>query len=324
MHYTTFPEQHKAPGGKMKLSTNPIIGFIGFGEVAYYLSRGLRKEGVEHILAYARSMAKPGYGEGIRHRAQEAGVELTPTLEELVTRSELVISAVYGHVALEVAEDAARFIHPGSLFADLNNAPPSAKKQGAEVIHAKGAKFVDIGLFETPARAEHKALMVVSGDGAELFKEVMSKYGMNIEVIPGEAGKATTIKTLANIYIKGIQALCLELALSAYQAGVDLDLLGPLVVRPVATLPREQDMAFWIVRGGLYATRKAAELQDMLETIEGWGIDPIMMKATIQRLNLIAQYELKDHFRAGLSLEDYQAMLEAMHKIAQERAIGLK
>jgi 3-hydroxyisobutyrate dehydrogenase-like beta-hydroxyacid dehydrogenase len=305
-------------------STNPTIGFIGFGEVAYYLSRGLSKEGVERILAYARSIAKPGYGEVIRQRAQEAEVELMPTLAELVTRSELVISAVYGHVALEVAEDAARFIHPGSLFADLNNAAPSAKQRGAEVIHAKGAKFIDIGLFETPARAGHKALMIVSGDGAEPFKEVMSQYGMNIEVIAGEAGKATIIKTLANIYIKGIQALCLELALSAYQAGIDLDLLGPLVVRPVATLPREQEMAFWIVRGGLSAARKAAELQDLIETMEGWGIDPIMMQATVKRLDVVAQYELKDHFKAGLSLEDYQAMLDAMDKIGQERAIGLR
>lgn len=305
-------------------STNPIIGFIGFGEVAYHLSRGLSKEGLEPILAYARSSAKPGYGEVIRQRAQEAGVELMPTLAELVTRSEVVISAVYGHVALEVAEDAARFIHPDSLFADLNNAAPSAKQRAAEVIHAKGAKFVDIGLFETPARAGHKGLMIVSGDGAGPFKEVMSQYGMNIEVVPGEAGQATTIKTLANIYIKGIQALCLELALSAHKAGIDLDLLGPLVVKPVAALPREQEMAFWIVRGGLSAARKAAELQDLLETIEGWGINPIMMEATIKRLNLIAQYELKDHFKAGLPLEDYQAMLEAMSKISEERKIGLK
>jgi 3-hydroxyisobutyrate dehydrogenase-like beta-hydroxyacid dehydrogenase len=305
-------------------STNPIIGFIGFGEVAYYLSRGLRKEGVEQILAYARSMAKPGYGEMIRHRAQEADVELAPTLEELVTRSEVVISAVYGHVALQVAEDAAHFIHPDSLFADLNNAPPSAKQQGAEVIEAKGAKFVDIGLFETPARAGHKALMVVSGEGAEQFKEVMSQYGTNIEVVPGEAGKATTIKTLANIYMKGVQAICLELALSAHQAGIDLDRLGPLVVRPVATLPREQEMAFWIVRGGLSAARKAAELQDMLATMRGWGIDPIMMEATTKRLKLIAQYDLKEHFPGGLPLEDYQAMLETMHKISEERGIGLR
>jgi 3-hydroxyisobutyrate dehydrogenase-like beta-hydroxyacid dehydrogenase len=131
-------------------------------------------------------------------------------------------------------------------------------------------------------------------------------------VVPGEAGKATTIKTLANIYMKGVQAICLELALSAHRAGIDLDLLGRLVVRPVASLPREQEMAFWIIRGGLSAARKAAELQDMLETIQGWGIDPIMMEATIKRLNLIAQYDLKEHFPEGLPLEDYQAILEAM------------
>jgi 3-hydroxyisobutyrate dehydrogenase-like beta-hydroxyacid dehydrogenase len=293
-------------------SGDPIIGFIGFGEVAYHLSKGLREEGVQEILGYDRAVAEPRYGELIRKRAQDAGAELIPTLGELVARSELVISAVHGDVALEVAEEAARFIDPGRMFADLNNAAPSAKKRGAEMINAKGARFVDIGLFETPARVKHKALMVVSGDGAEEFKAVMSRYGMNIEVVPGEAGRATTIKTLANIYIKGVQALCLELALGAHKAGINPDLLGPLVVRPVATLPREKEMAFWIVRGGLYASRKASELQGVVETLEGWGIDPIMVEATIKRLEWIAQYKLGDRFEAELELEDYQAILQAI------------
>ena len=306
------------------ISKNPKIGFIGFGEVAYYFSKGLKEAGIKRIVTYDKAVVGPIYGEITRNRAQSVDVELTATLEELVTSSELVISAVWGNVALEVAKEAAHFISPGKIFADLNNTAPSVKKQGAEVINAKGAKFVDIGLFASPAQVGHKAFMCVSGDGAEQFKDVMVRYGASIEVVPGEAGKATTIKTLANIYYKGIQALYLELALSARKVGIDLKALEPLLVKPVATLPREKEMAFWIVRGGLHAERKTAELRDIIEAMEAWGIEPIMMEATRKRLNLIAQYRLKDYYRAELSLEDYQAMLEAIDKISEERKIELK
>jgi len=84
-------------------------------------------------------------------------------------------------------------------------------------------------------------------------------------------GSATTIKTLANIYYKGIQALCLELALSAWKVGIDPQLLAPLVVKPVESLPKEEEMAFWIIRGILQAERKAAELESIIKACETMG-----------------------------------------------------
>ena len=300
-------------------SENPIIGFIGFGEVGYHLSKGLKKEGIEHILAYSRSIAESN----CIKRAEDAGVELIPTLNDLAARSEILISAVHGNVALEVAKDAASYINPGAIFADLNNATPSAKKLAAEVINAEGAQFVDIGLFEPPAQSGHKALMYVSGDGAEQFKEVMSKYGFIIEVLPGEPYKATVIKTLANIYMKGVQAVCLEVAVSAHKAGIDLEILGPLVTRPVASLPKDKILAFWATRGGLSAARKTAELQDIVRAMKEWGVDPIMMEATIKRLNLIAESTLKDYLDE-MHPYDYKAISEAIDKIDKERKIDLK
>ena len=79
------------------ISVNPKIGFIGFGEVAYHLSRGLKEEGVEQVLAFTR----PGSQSQYNKRAKEANVELVSILDELVSRSEIIISAVHGHVALD-------------------------------------------------------------------------------------------------------------------------------------------------------------------------------------------------------------------------------
>jgi 3-hydroxyisobutyrate dehydrogenase-like beta-hydroxyacid dehydrogenase len=294
------------------ISQTPIIGFIGFGEVAYNVSIGLKESGIEHILTYTRGVNIPHRRPEIGIRAQRAGVELTQTLEELVSKSEIVISAVHGDVALDFAEEAARFILPERIFADLNNATPAAKVLGSEMINANGGKFVDIGLFETTTRVKHKALMYVSGDGAEEFKSIMSPYGMNIELIPGGAGKATTIKTLANIYIKGIQALCLEVAISAQKTGIDPDILGPLLVRPVRTLPKEDEMAFWILRGGLSASRKVPELQGIVHTLKEWDVDPIMVEATLNRLTLAASFNLSDQLLSEMELDDYQAIIKAM------------
>jgi 3-hydroxyisobutyrate dehydrogenase-like beta-hydroxyacid dehydrogenase len=247
-----------------------------------------------------------------------------PSLEELVTPSEIVISAVHGNVALDIARDAAVYIKPDAIFADLNNATPSAKKQAAEVINARGARFVDVGLFEPPAHAGHKVLMYVSGDGSEQFKNIMSKYGLIIEALQGEPHKATIIKTLANIYMKGVQAVCLEAAMSAHKAGINLDLLGSLVNRPVKNLPKEKELAFWAIRGAQSAARKTAELRDIVTVMKEWGIEPVMMEAAIGRLSLIAEYGVKEYLDDDVSLDDYNAIARAFDYALHEKGVDLQ
>jgi 3-hydroxyisobutyrate dehydrogenase-like beta-hydroxyacid dehydrogenase len=306
------------------LSSNPRIGFVGFGEVGFHLSKGLRQAGVEKIVAYDKGLVGTAKGEKVRRSAGLAGVQLVPTLEELVTQSELVISSAHARAALEIAKEAAQYIHAGAMFADLNNVMPSVKKKAAELINASGASFVDIGLLEIPALTEHKALMYVSGNGAKEFEEVMSKFGMNIEVTAEEAGQAATIKALMNIYLKGMQALSIEVALSAYKADIPINLLSLLVSKMVANVPDENEMAFWIERGMLHAGRKTAEVKDLMEMMKEWGIDAVMMEATVRRLDATAQYNLPDYVGENPYPDGCQSMLEVMEKIGTERGIGLR
>jgi 3-hydroxyisobutyrate dehydrogenase-like beta-hydroxyacid dehydrogenase len=308
------------------ISENPRIGFIGFGEVAYHFSKRLKEERVSGIVAYDKAISEQEPGELIRERASDAGVQLTKTLEELLARSELVISSVWGHVALEVAKEAARFIKPDRVFADLNNSAPSAKKEGAQAINAAGAKYADIALFGLPYKSGQKALMLASGDGADPLKAILGQYNMvEVQVVPAEAGRATTIKALAKIYYLGFQALSLELALSARTAGVALEVIEPLLVRPTAALPREKELAFWLIRGGLQAERKSAEIHENLEAMKEWGMEPIMMEAAMKRFHLAAQYKLKEYFRGELPpVEEHQKILDAIDKIGREKKIGLR
>jgi 3-hydroxyisobutyrate dehydrogenase-like beta-hydroxyacid dehydrogenase len=307
------------------MTTNHLtVGFVGFGEVAYYLSRGLAQAGAVDVVAYDVNARHPTRGELIRQRAQEARVRLVASEAQVARRTDLVISAVHGHVALQVAQDIALHLRPGQLFADLNNTAPSTKQRAAAAIQAAGAQFVDVGLFETPARAGLQALMLVSGSGAGQFKALLDRFGANVEVVPGDAGKATTIKTLANIYYKGVQALYLELALCARQAGVDPSLLGSLLVQPAASLPRQDEMGFWLVRSGLHAARKVAELEQIIQAIEEWGVEPALMQAARQRFERLAEFDLRPFLTADASPDQVATMLDAMARIARERGVALR
>lgn len=182
------------------------------------------------------------------------------------------------------------------------------------MLKAKGVRYVDLALFVAPDRDQHRSFMLASGDGARLLKKIMAPYGMSPEVVAGGAGQATTIKTLVNIYYKGIQALCLELALSAWKVGIDPQVLAPLVIKPVELLPKEEEMAFWIIRGVLHAERKAAELESIIEAVREWGVKPIMLDATRKRLKTVSDYKLKNYLKGDGRKGSDKALLKAIGK----------
>jgi 3-hydroxyisobutyrate dehydrogenase-like beta-hydroxyacid dehydrogenase len=302
---------------------SPRIGFIGFGEVAYHFSKGLKEDGIREILAYDKNAKEIMKGEMVRRRAREARVQLAPSLRRLVLESDLIFSAVWGNAALKIAGRCASFVRAGQFYCDVNNTAPSVKMRGAEMLNAKGAKYVDLALFVAPDRDKHRSFMLASGDGAHPFKKLMARYGMKPEVVPGGAGKATTIKTLVNIYYKGIQALCLEVAMSAWKVGIDPELLAPLVIKPVESLPKEEEMAFWIIRGILHAERKAAELESIIKAVREWGIKPIMLDAARKRLKTVSEYGLKGYMKGGSRKGNDRALLKAIGKAQKKTELKM-
>jgi 3-hydroxyisobutyrate dehydrogenase-like beta-hydroxyacid dehydrogenase len=313
-----YSERNQVSSGKGErgymIVDRPRIGFVGFGEVAYHFSKGLKDDGIREILAYDKNAKELTKGEIVRRRAREARVQLTPSLRQLVGKSDVIFSAVWGNAALKVAGQCASYVKAGQFYCDLNNTAPSVKARGAEMLNAKGVKYVDLALFVAPDRDKHRSFMLASGDGARLLKRVMAPYRMNPEVVPGGAGQATTIKTLVNIYYKGIQALCLEVALSAWKVGIDPERLASLVVKPVESLPKDEEMAFWIMRGILHAERKAAELESIIKAVREWGVKPMMLDATLKRLKTVSEYALKSHIKGPGRRASDRALLKAIGK----------
>lgn len=292
------------------MNSKPKIGFIGFGEVTQYISKGLLSDGIEDILVFSRAFSDSKRKKSEQYKGKKFGVELTSSLQNVVKNSDIVFSSVRGDVALQFAKNVAPFIRKDQIFIDLNNAIPEVKQKSAALIEEQGGLFVDVGLLELPVQVEHRALMYASGKGSEKLKRIMAPYGMNIKCLGKKTGKAALIKVLANVYMKGIQGVCLEFALSAYKAGIDMDHLQPLLIKPLESMERHYDVPFWITRGTLLASRKATEMKEAIKMLKELDINPVMLTAATDRLSKASKFELNNYFEPGVSPGNYKAIIK--------------
>ena len=118
------------------------IGFIGFGEAAFHLSKGLRAAGVDHIFAYDLHASTSGKGDLIRMRAVDAGVALQDSNAELARQSEIVFSTVTANQASAAAQQTAPWLEKRHVYADLNSVSPPSKQAIARIIEASDRKSV--------------------------------------------------------------------------------------------------------------------------------------------------------------------------------------
>lgn len=127
------------------------IGLIGYGEVGKIFSAGLQsKPGVQAVGAWDVKFASAALGAQEQVHAAQAGVTAYTSaraLCEATGASALVISAVTASNTLAVAEEAAQYLQPGSVFLDLNSASPGTKQRCAVLIEACGAHYVEAGVM---------------------------------------------------------------------------------------------------------------------------------------------------------------------------------
>ncbi|MBR0107897.1 MAG: NAD(P)-dependent oxidoreductase, partial [Pyramidobacter sp.] len=71
------------------------LGYIGFGEAAYNMGKGLKKEGFEDICAFDVALNMGGAAKDVfLHRAEDAGVTVAQSAQEVVDSCEVVVLCV--------------------------------------------------------------------------------------------------------------------------------------------------------------------------------------------------------------------------------------
>jgi 3-hydroxyisobutyrate dehydrogenase-like beta-hydroxyacid dehydrogenase len=108
---------------------------------------------------------------------------------------------------------------PGTIWADLNTAAPSRKR---EVALAGGdrVRVVDVAILGPVPPRGLGTPMAASGQAAAEFAQAVQPYGATVEVIAGPLGAAAMHKLLRSVFYKGLAAAVVEALEAARAAGL--------------------------------------------------------------------------------------------------------
>ncbi len=250
------------------------LALIGFGEAASTFAR-LAKWGQD---AVAWDIA-PERGTGM----QDVGVVRASVAAEAFTNASLALSLVTADQALRAATDYAPLLRSGSIWCDMNSVAPETKCASARVVEECGGRYVDVAVLAPVNPAGLVVPLLVSGPDAVCAEAALRSVGFNnVRVVGSEVGKASAIKMIRSVMVKGIEALTDEMMAAAEAAGVTEEVLASLDASE-RMQPWHDRAAYNLERMASHGTRRAAEMEESAKTLASLGVDPVMTRGTIVR-----------------------------------------
>lgn len=285
------------------------LGFIGFGEAAFELASGLNEQGIQKMIAFDPLWTVPKYSALIASRSKATNVTVVESPEEVLRSVEVVIVAVPADKALEVSEQLMSYVKNESLYIDVSAANPDIKKQISSNINKSGGKFVDAAMMGPLPVYKHRVPILASGDGTDIFIEMASSYGMNIEKVSEIPGEATAAKLIRSIYMKGIVGLYIELLEAAHHFNVE-DLVIDSLSETINGRTFEETMNRLVTGTALHAARRSIELGGTIDMLESAKIDSSMSRAAKAKIESLALLNLKEKYH-GENPDHWREVIEA-------------
>jgi 3-hydroxyisobutyrate dehydrogenase len=285
------------------------IGLIGFGEVGQMLARELGASRGLHIAAF--DIAFHDRNSAPTRAAQALGIAAAATAAEAVAEAQLVVSAVTASSALDAASSVTQHLRSGAFFLDLNSVAPGTKRQASAIIEAAHGHYVEAAVMSPVHPKRLGTPILLGGTHAADFLAIAQELGLNATVFSDAVGPASAVKMCRSIMVKGLEALSLECFLAARRAGVDADV--------VASLQQSFPGLNWAAMGEYnlermttHGIRRAAEMREVVKTVEELGIAPLLAIATAEHQNTMGHLGLKQ--RCGGQLpEGLGPLLDAVN-----------
>ena len=272
--------------------TEKMLAFIGFGEAAYHITKGLSDQGRGSMKAYDVGKSDPVHGEVIKKRAAESKVKLCETLDETVTGADFVLSLTSAKVAEAVAKEVLPRMGTGQVFIDLNSTSPQTKRRMGELPRPQGVQVCDGAVMAAVPLNGHKVHILLSGEGGGDFALAMDGYDMNIEVLEGApVGGASAVKMMRSVYMKSYAQVLYECLLAAEEFGVTEKILDSLEGSVGGKSVRQlADQLFCPT--AIHAARRGVEMDEVVVTLADMGFEGDMSVAARKRLASLAKLNM--------------------------------
>ena len=269
------------------MAQNVSLGYIGFGEAAFHMAKGLCGEGLTGILAYDVALDSDGpYKKTVLDRIAAAGsVTAAASAKELVEKCDFVVICVPARFTPSTADGLLPFARKGQYFIDVTTALPDIKQAEAVKFAEKGAFYVDSAMLGGLVGYGHKVPILASGEGADAWHDAMTPWGMNIKLV-GEGSKpgdASRIKLVRSVFTKGLEALLTEALVFAHKCGLE-DRFMQSVCATMEKQPFEKLVVALAGSDFVHSERRGFEVGEAMELMEQVGVKPLVSAGAKARM----------------------------------------
>ena len=243
------------------------VAILSPGDMGHAVGRALGEHGLEVITCLH------GRSERTRGLAQQAGIRDVPSLKEVVSEADLVLSilvpAEAANLARQVAE-ALRVTDANAAFADCNAVSPQTAETMNDVIGQAGGRFIDGSIIGGPPGRGTPPRLYVSGPHAAIMSELDGK-GIDVRPMGDAIGRASGIKMCYAALTKGTAALYTALLTAAELLGLSDELRSEFE----SSQPEAYELMEARVPGlAAKAFRWVGEMEEIAATFDHVGVTP--------------------------------------------------
>ena len=267
------------------------VGLIGFGEAGSTFALAGDWAAAAHV--YDAKTDAAATRDAMLAAYRQAGVLPARFLEDALDGVGLILSLVTADQALAVAEAAAAMIAPDALYCDMNSVAPQTKQAAARAIEAVGAHYVDVAVMAPVDPARLNVPLLLSGGRADEAQARLAALGFaKIRIVGADVGRASSIKMVRSVMVKGMEALTAECVLAAEAADVLDEVLASLDASEKAK-PWGARADYNLDRMLVHGLRRAAEMEEVVKTLDGLGTGAAMTRGTVARQRAIGALGVK-------------------------------
>jgi 3-hydroxyisobutyrate dehydrogenase-like beta-hydroxyacid dehydrogenase len=290
--------------------TSGSIAFLGFGEAAHAFLEGWRSSGSfkARISAFDIKTDSPDSAVRAGKLADyaAAGVIGASSAPVAVAGADAIFSVVTADQAHQAALEALPGLAQGALFFCCDSCAPQTKARSAKDIEAAGARYVDVAVMAPVQSLLHRTPLLISGPHARSAAAALAALDMSAKVHEGPVGAASSVKMIRSIMMKGLEALVCECVLAGRKAGVIETVLDSLDHTYPGFGWRKRS-AYMLERVMTHGVRRAAEMREVALTVDGFGLDGAMSRASADWQQRIGDMRLAV---SEAEAEDYRILAE--------------
>lgn len=258
------------------------VAVIGLGEVGRCFAEPLLRAGYQVSLCEARP--SPAAVE----LAQKLALPIHPDAGEWLKDADWVFCCVTGAVSLAVTKQVTAHLRQGAAIADFTTASPAVKREGAAITTKSSVRYVDVAIMGGILINRERTPLLVAGEGMDDFKAVMEKAGGRVKAIEGgAAGDAMSLKILRSVFTKGMEALAVELLMSAEKQGVRDKLYEQLL--DIDQTPLRDFIEMLVRTHVVHAKRRAHEVNDAQGELTAQGMPSTVLPGVEERFHKTAR-----------------------------------